>query len=221
MCLLATGCLDEAAVTVDDVIPRLEVVTPESQRVADGKTPIELALCRTADSGVAKDAKATLETSSGAWLNPGAEDKKLAVSLAGECETRFLVPTTESGTVTVSATIDSYTRTTSFALAMAPIAAVRLSRQGVLSDTDTAMLTITANLDVAGNGKPSTNTLVSFTVVGGTAWFSERQPRVVQGASSVQTNLYVAAGATALTVLATASPDNQTDTPSESLVIAK
>lgn len=220
MCLAATGCLDETAVAVEDVITTLEVVTPASQRVADGKTPIEIHVCRTPDSGVAKDAKATLETSSGTWVNPGAEDKKLTVSLAGECETRFLQPTTASGLVTVAATIDSYTRTTSFDLAMAPIAAVRLSRQGSLSDTDTAMLTITAHLDVAGNGKPSLNTLVSFTVLGGTAWFSERQPRVGQG-SSVQTNLYVAAGATSLTVIATASPDNQTEASSESLVITE
>lgn len=214
------GCLDEDPITVEDVIPRFEAKTPPTSRIADGTSAIEIEVCRAADDGIAKTVTATLRTSAGSWRDPASDGETDTVPMSSPCETRLLVPPTEAGTIAATATIDSYTRTLPIELRMAPVALVRLARQGSLSSTAESMLTITASLDIAGNGKPSVNTRVTFDViaVGGAAWFAERQVLVAQG-SSVQATLFAAMGVTQLTVTATASPEDQPPTTSEALVI--
>jgi hypothetical protein len=222
--LLLTSCLDDSAITVDDVIPSFEVVTPEANRVADGHAPIEIRVCRTDDDGISNSINATLVTSAGMWSLADSDPKVATVKMSSPCELVTLTPPTDAGTIVTRATIDTYARTLPISVNMSPISVVRLARQGELSTTESSTLTLTAHLDVAENGKPSTNTLVTFAVAvqtpaGGTAWFSKSTDRVEQGASSVETLLFVGEGVTRLTVTATASPDGQTPRTSEPLVI--
>lgn len=222
--LVLTGCISDDPITVDDVMPSFEVVTPAAQRVADGRSPIEIKVCRTEDSGVSKSVTATLKTSAGVWDGGDSDPKTASVTMSSPCETRSLVPPTDAITLTTTASIEGYVRTRPITLKMSPVSMVRLGRQGSLSSTSSSMLTISANLDVPSNGKPSTNTLVSFAVTvqappNGVAWFSEPNMRTASGASSVQTSLFVGQGVTKLTVTATVSPDEQMPVTSEAIEI--
>jgi hypothetical protein len=221
-CLLAAGsgaCLDNDPLTVDDVIPVLEVVGAPDGMMADGYSPIVIQICTTDQAGLDPKLVATLKTSAGRWQTPDLDPGTTTVPMSHRCEQRALIPGTDPGSFSITGTIDRFTKTLLLTLKSAPIDKVRLGRQGLLSPTSASTLTITANLDVLGNGRPSTGTLVTFDALPrGTAWFSDSELRSAQG-SPVQTTLSVDPGVTQLTVIATATPDGQPATPSDPLVI--
>jgi hypothetical protein len=165
--VLALGlaaCLGNAPVTEDEVILSFGPLGDADQWIADGTSPILIEI-RTADqASLDPRLTATLVASAGAWQLADADAKTATVTMSSQREQRLWTPPTQSGTVSLKATIGMVTRATSLTLRNAPIQQVRLGRDGVLSATDASMLTITAHLDVANNGLPSINTPVSFAV---------------------------------------------------------
>jgi hypothetical protein len=217
------ACLGNEPVTEDEVIQSFGPIGDADQWIADGTSPILIEI-RTADQA-SLDPKlaATLVASAGAWQLADADVKTATVTMSSQREQRLWTPPTQSGTVSLKATIGMVTRATSLTLRNAPIQRVRLGREGVLSATDASMLTITAHLDVANNGLPSTNTPVSFAVQvneppGGAAYFGTRELRSGPG-SAVPATLFVSKGVTRLTVTATAAPDGRPPVTSDPLVI--
>src|ERR1051325_67998 len=75
----------------------------------------------------------------GAWIADGHSPIEIEICTTGEAG---LDPT-------MKATIGPVSKSLAFTLSNAPIARVRLARDGQLSDTEASMLMITATLDVA------------------------------------------------------------------------
>jgi hypothetical protein len=227
-CLLAAcsgACIDNDPATLDEVITSLEVISPPDTLIADGHGLIAVQICTTDQQGRDPKLAATLKTSVGFWQMSDLDPKSATVQMSHNCEQRALIPGTDPGPISITGTIGTFTKVVPVILLGAPIDKVRLGRQGLLSPAAASVLTLTANLDVRANGRPSTGTLVTFHVTvdapsGGTAYLGDRELRSAPG-SALQTTLFVAQGVTQLTVTATAAPEGQPAKDSDPLVITQ
>lgn len=220
---LPAACTDTEEITVDEVITKLEARPTGARLAADGATPVEVEVC-TIDEGRAPDVDAELVTSDGAWQLPdGASAKVSSVPMSAPCEKRLLTPPATATRISVAATIKDLTKTIPIDLVPACVERVRLKVQGTLSSTEASMLTVTAMLDVQGNGggRATMGTLVTFAddVVPASAkrHFTERE-LLVGDAGSVQATLHVGPGATKVTLTVAVKPAGCSEATSEPFV---
>ena len=210
--LLAAGCVSDPPVTEDDVITRLAIQPgPGGQRVADGATALSVELCVVDQPGRDPALTAALRASAGRWVATDASDaQSITIPLARSCKQRMLVPPTDAGPLTVIATVRGFAKSTTEVLAAACIDRVRLGATGLLSATDSSMLTVTATLDVLPAGHvaaPSRGTAVALRAdiepISAVGHLADSELAITTG-STVTTSFFASSSVTRVTFTATA-----------------
>lgn len=221
------GCVDDAPVTADDIIASIAIKpAPSGERVADGTTRLPIELCVVDHDGRDPTLTATVHASAGTWVD-AADGQNITLATTRRCEQRSLKPPTDAGPLTITATLSGYTKSTTETLLAAPVARVRLGATGVLSATADAMLTVTATLDVGGDGvvaAPSRGTEVTFDAQieppGAIGRLSDTVTTISTG-TSVTTTFFASAPVTRVTFTATARPAGRAACISDPLPVAR
>jgi hypothetical protein len=225
--LLAAGCVTDPPVTEDDIITDLAIQPgPGGERVADGTTALPVELCVVDQAGRDPTLTAALRASAGRWVATDASDGlSITVPLTRACEQRMLVPPTDLGPLTVMATVRGFSKSTTETLVAAGIDRVRLGVTGVLSATDSSMLTVTATLDVlpaGGGAAPSKGTDVALQAdvqpIGAVGHLADATLTVTTG-NTVTTTFFASSSVTRVTFMATARATNRAPLASDPLAI--
>ena len=221
------GCVDDAPVSADDIIASIAIKPgPSGERVADGTTQLPIQLCVVDHDGRDPTLAATLHASAGTWVD-AADGQNITLATTQRCEQRPLKPPTDAGPLTITVTLSGYAKSTTETLLAAPVARVRLGATGVLSATADAMLTVTATLDVGGDGvvaAPSRGTEVTFDAqiepLGAIGRLSDTVTTISTG-TSVTTTFFASAQITRVTFTAAARPAGRAACISDPLPVAR
>jgi hypothetical protein len=210
--LLLVACVDDKPVTEDDIITDLAIQPgPTGERAADGTTALPVELCVVDQPGRDPTLTAAVRASAGRWVATDASDGlSITVPLTGACEQRMLVPPIDVGPLTVVATVRGFSKSTTQTLVAARIDRVRLGATGLLSATDSSMLTVTATLDVlpaGGVAAPSKGTAVALQAdvepVGAVGHLADTELTIAAG-NTVTTTFFASSSVTRVTFKATA-----------------
>ena len=226
-CATLAGCIDDAPVTEDDIIASLAIKPAAGgERIADGATRLPIELCIVDHDGRDPALTATLHASAGAWVD-AADGQTITVALTQRCEQRPLVPPLDVGPLTITATLRGFVASTTETLAAAPVARVRVGTAGVLSAAMDTMLTVTATIDVGGDGivaSPSRGTEVTFDAQieppGAVGRLSDTVATISTG-TSVTTTFFASPQVTRVTFTATARPAGRAACISAPLAVAR
>jgi hypothetical protein len=221
------GCVSDAPVIADDVIASIAIKPgPSGERIADGTTRLPIELCVVDHDGRDRTLTASLHASAGTWVD-AADGQTITFAVTQRCEQRPLTPPTDAGPLTITATLSGYAKSTTEMLLAAPVARVRLGATGVLSATADAMLTVTATLDVGGDGvvsAPSRGTEVTFDAqlepLGAIGRLSDTVTTISTG-TSVTTTFFASPQVTRVTFTATARPAGRAACISDPLSVAR
>jgi hypothetical protein len=221
------GCANDAAVTVDDILASVTIKpAPSGARIADGTTRLPIELCMVDHDGRDPSLAATLHASAGHWVD-AADGQTLSFALTERCEQRPLIPPTDVGPLTVTATLSGYTRSVTADLVAAPVVRVRLGTTGVLSASADAMLTVTATLDVGSDGvvaAPSRGTEVAFDAqiepLGAIGRLSDTVMTIATG-NTVAATFFASPQVTRVTFTAIARPAGQAACVSSPLAVER